>query len=340
MELSYEAISLRLVEPLRISYGASFDLTNVIVRLEHGGVVGLGEAAPSAKFGETPATVAAALDLFRPALQRDPLHREAILSDIEKRLEGNRAAKAAIDFALHDLAAKTMGVPLYRLLGLDPAATTYVTYTIGIDTVEAMVRKAVEAGRKYKYLKVKFGCPYDREIIEAISAATPAIIRADVNGGWEARYAVRFINDVLTKHRVEFVEQPLHPADEKGMELLYRESALPLVGDESIGTVDDIVRLADRLDGVNIKLMKCGGIRPALQMIATARALGLKVMLGCRTETSLAITAAVHLSPLADFADLDLHLMLEREPFLGATIDGEGRFVLPTGMGLGVTSLA
>jgi L-alanine-DL-glutamate epimerase-like enolase superfamily enzyme len=337
MELSYEAMDLRLVEPLRISNSTSFNLTNVIVRLEHDGLVGLGEAAPSAKFGETPATVIAALELFRPALRRDPSQREAILAGIDKMLEGNHAAKTAVDLALHDLAAKKMGVPLYGLLGLDPAATTFLTYTIGIDTVDAMVRNAVAASRKYKYLKVKFGCPYDREIIEAISAATPAIIRADVNGGWTARYAVRFINDVLTKHRVEFVEQPLHPADLKGMELLYRESALPLVGDESIGTVNDIVRLADRLDGVNIKLMKCGGIRPALQMIATARALGLKVMLGCRTETSLAITAAVHLSPLADFADLDLHLMLERDPFLGATIDGEGRFVLPTGKGLGVT---
>ena len=336
MQLFHEPVGLRLVEPLRVSYESAQDLTNVFVRIEHDGIVGLGEAAPSAKFGETAATVAAALDLFRPALGRDPLMRDPILAEIDHMLEGNNAAKAAVDLALHDFAAKSLGVPLYRLFGLDPAATTFLTYTIGIDTVDAMVRKAVEAGRRYKYLKVKFGCPWDREIIEEIAAATPAVIRADVNGGWSARYAVRFINDVLTRHNVEFVEQPLHPADHRGMDILYRESALPLVGDESIGTVADIVANADKLDGVNIKLMKCGGIRPALQMIATARALGLKVMLGCRTETSLGITAAVHLSPLADFADLDLHLMLERDPFLGATIDADGRFVLPASPGLGV----
>ncbi len=337
MEMTYERIDLKLSAPLTISYSSATATSNIFVRLSAEGKTGLGEASPSAKFGETPDGVRAALDLFRKSLGTEPFHFAEIMARLESRHEGNGAAKTAIDLALHDLAGKLLGVPLYKMLGVDPAKTTYLTYTIGLDTVDAMVRNSAEAAKKYKYLKVKLGCDYDADIIKLISREVPsAIIRGDVNGGWEARHAIRMVNDVLAPNGVEFIEQPLHPKDMRGLALLYQHSALPIVLDESIGTIDDIIAHQDITDGVNIKLMKCGGIRAALQMIHTARALGLKVMLGCRIETSLAITAGVHLTPLADYADLDLHLMLIHDPYIGATIDADGKWVLPDGPGLGV----
>ena len=337
MELAYERIDLKLSAPLTISYSSSTAASNIIVRLSAGGQTGLGEASPSAKFGETPDAVQAALELFRSSLGNDPFQFTDVMARLESRFEGNAPAKAGIDLALHDLAGKLLGVPLYKMLGVDSAKTTHLTYTIGLDSVEAMVRNSAEAAKKYKYLKVKLGCDHDADIIKSIAREVPsAIIRGDVNGGWEARHAIRMVNDVLAPNGVEFIEQPLHPKDMRGLALLYQHSVLPIVLDESIGTVDDIISHQDITDGVNIKLMKCGGICAALQMIHTARALGLKVMLGCRIETSLAITAGVHLTPLADYADLDLHLMLSRDPFVGATIDAGGKWVLPDGPGLGV----
>lgn len=337
MELSFEKIGLTLTSPLTISYHSSTETTNVIIKLSAQGKTGYGEAAPSEKFGETPETVVAALDIFRRSLGDDPFQFTEIMTRIEDSLAGSACAKTAVDLALYDLAGKILGIPVYKMLGLDPKKTTDLTYTIGIDTTANMVRHSLEAVKKYKYLKVKLGCDWDAGIIKTISKEVPqAIIRADVNGGWEARHAIRMVNDVLAPNGVEFIEQPLHQDDLRGLALLYQHSHLPIVLDESIGVMDDIIAHKDITDGVNIKLMKCGGITAALKMIHTARALGLKVMLGCRIETSLAITAGVHLTPLADYADLDLHLMLSHDPFIGATIDPTGKWVLPDGPGLGV----
>lgn len=337
MKLIATSIDLPLMEDLSISYESVNTLNNVIIRLEAMGHVGYGEAAPHVKYGETQATVMALFDYLARELARweDPLQFTEICDRIDQLITGNEAAKAAIDMALYDLAGKILGVPVYQLLGLNPQKTTDLTYTIGLDTVDNMVQKAL-ANSQYPYLKVKLGTDYDKEIVQAISEATSATLRVDVNGGWEARHAIRFINDVLVHYPVEFVEQPLAPGDYAGMKLLYQASALPIILDESIAGMESILTHTEFVDGVNIKLMKCGGIHSALKMIHTARALGLKVMLGCRVETTLAITAAVHLSPLVDFADLDLHLLLKEDPFSGATLDSQGKFVLPHKPGLGV----
>jgi L-alanine-DL-glutamate epimerase-like enolase superfamily enzyme len=337
MKLTTEPLNLPLLEDLSISYESVNTLNNVLIRLEAGGRTGYGEAAPHVKYGETQATVLALLDYLAKELERwdDPLQFTEICDRIDHLITGNEATKAAIDMALYDLAGKLLGVPVYQLLGLNPQKTTDLTYTIGLDSVDGMVKKAL-ANAQYPYLKVKLGTSYDKEIIQAITEVTTATLRVDVNGGWEARHALRFINDVLVHYPVEFVEQPLAVGDYAGMKLLHQSSVLPIILDESIAGMESILTHAEFVDGVNIKLMKCGGIHTALRMIHTARALGLKVMLGCRVETSLAITAAVHLSPLVDFADLDLHLLLADDPFLGATLDAKGKFVLPDAPGLGV----
>lgn len=337
MEFTFNKIDLDLLDDLSISYESVNTLNNVIIQLTAMGQTGLGEISPHAAYGETQDTAIAALLYLKETLATitSPFQFIDILDTLDEKLEGHYATKAAIDMALHDLVGKLLGVPLYQLLGLNPNKTTHLTHTIGIDTVDRMVEKAIAASQ-YKYLKVKLGSPYDKDIITEIASATSAILRVDVNGGWNARYAIRFINEVLVHHPVEFVEQPLACGDIRGMKLLHTESALPVVLDESISGLDSILCHADFVDGVNIKLMKCGGIRNALKMIHTARALGLKVMLGCRVETSLAITAAAHLTPLVDFADLDLHLLVSNDPFIGATLDDNGQFVLPTAPGLGV----
>ncbi len=337
MELSCDKLDLNLLDDLSISYESVNTLNNVIIQLTAMGKTGFGEVSPHAAYGETQTTVIAVLQYLKDELKNhsDPFQFIDILERLDEMLEGHYATKAAIDMALYDLVGQLLGVPLYQLLGLNPNKTTCLTYTIGIDTVERMVQKAIAASR-YKYLKIKLGSPYDQEIITEIAKVTSSILRVDVNGGWEARHAIRFINEVLVHHPVEFIEQPLAPHDVRGMKLLYAESSLPIVLDESISGIDSILYHADFVDGVNIKLMKCGGIRNALKMIHLARSLGLKVMLGCRVETTLAITAAAHLTPLVDFADLDLHLIVDQDPFIGATLDQNGKFVLPTAPGLGV----
>jgi L-alanine-DL-glutamate epimerase-like enolase superfamily enzyme len=220
------------------------------------------------------------------------------------------------------------------MLGLDPTRTPRTSFTIGLDTPEVVARKVREASA-YPILKVKMGAADDRAVLSAVRDATDRPIRVDANEGWTPADARERL-DWLAGLGVELVEQPL-PADQvEETRALRKTSVLPFYADESVHVAEDIPRLAGAFDGINIKLMKCGGIAEALRMIAVARAHGMKVMLGCMIESSLAITAAAHLSPLVDTADLDGNLLLERDPFAGATVTN-GRLVLPEEPGLGVT---
>jgi L-alanine-DL-glutamate epimerase-like enolase superfamily enzyme len=224
-------------------------------------------------------------------------------------------------------------VPLFELLGLDPARTPQTSFTIGLDTPEVVVRKVREASA-YPILKVKMGAADDRAVLAAVRDTTDRPIRVDANEGWTPEDALERLT-WLAGLGVEFVEQPL-PADRiEDTRALRRASPLPFYADESVHRAEDIPRLAGAFDGINIKLMKCGGIAEALRMIAVARAHGMKVMLGCMIESSIAITAAAHLLPLVDAADLDGSVLLAHDPFEGAVITG-GRFVLPDAPGLGV----
>lgn len=334
MKLDVQGFDLRLSTPFRISRHVQYTADNVLVRITHEGISGIGEAAPSAYYGENRATVLAALTALADALGDDPFEIEEILARCDGALGRNPAAKAAFDMALYDLIGKRLNVPLYRLLGLSAARTPQTSFTIGIDTPEVMAQKAL-AARAYPILKIKVGTPNDVANLKAIREVSNAIIRVDANAAWTPAEAVQAINK-LAEFAIEFVEQPVAPSDLAGLKYVREHSPLPIITDESSVTSEDIPRLAGCVDGINIKLVKCGGLNRALKMIHVARAHNLKIMLGCMIESSLAITAAAHLTPLVDYADLDGHLLVADDPYTGVRVE-QGKLILPDGPGLGVT---
>jgi L-alanine-DL-glutamate epimerase-like enolase superfamily enzyme len=328
--LRHRPLDLRLRHTFRIARGASDVRENLLVELEHEGRVGLGEAAPIRRYHEDRASAARAVEEMGRRLA-DP--RAFAQAAARAAVAGQRSAEAAVDMALHDLAGKRLGAPLYELLGLDPARTPQTSFTIGMDAPDVVVRKVREAAA-FPILKVKMGSDDDREMLTAVRDSTDRLIRVDANEGWTPAQALERL-EWLHGLGVELVEQPL-PADRiEETRALRRRSPLPFYADESVHRAEDIPRLAGAFDGINIKLMKCGGLAEALRMIAVARAHGMKVMLGCMIESSVAITAAAHLSPLVDTADLDGNLLLDGDPFVGATVE-DGRLVLPDAPGLGV----
>lgn len=333
MQLRHTDLDLTLTHPFQISRGTQTVARNVLATIEHAGTVGLGEAAPSGYYGEARATVHAVLDVLAPELGDDPFGIEAILGRLDRAIGLNRSAKAAIDLALHDLVGKRLGVPVYQLYGLDGARTPETSYTIGIDTPEVMARKAAEAPQ-YHVLKVKVGTPEDKENLSAIRSVSKARLRADANAAWTAKQAVRAL-DELAEFDLELIEQPVAAADLDGLRFVRARAKMPVICDESCVVPEDIGRILGCADGINIKLAKCGGIRRAFQMIQTARSHGLRVMMGCMVESSVLITAAAHLSPLLDYADLDGNLLLAHDPYRGVTVE-DGRLRLPSGSGLGV----
>jgi L-alanine-DL-glutamate epimerase-like enolase superfamily enzyme len=235
--------------------------------------------------------------------------------------------------ALHDLVGKRLGVPLWKLWGLDPKRAPMSTFTIGIDTPEKMRAKVLEA-EQYPVLKVKLGTHRDVEILRTLRDATDRELRVDANCAWTRKHAIKML-PVLEEFGVTVLEQPLPPHDIEGLAAVSRASRLPIIADESCLVATDIPKLAGAVDGINIKLAKCGGLREAIRMIAVARAHAMTVMVGCMIESSIAITGAAHFTPLVDIVDLDGAALLGHDPFIGATING-GQVVLPTEPGLGV----
>jgi L-alanine-DL-glutamate epimerase-like enolase superfamily enzyme len=334
IRLERRKVDLQLKHTWTTARNASTVKANVLVRLSHDGVEGLGEAAPNVRYGEDWRTVMAALDRVGPLLGDDPSDHEAIIDRLAAAVPGNHAARAAVDIALHDRAARQEGVPLCRLLGADPGRAPHTSFSIGIDDVEAVQAKVAEANA-FTILKIKVGPANARAILEGVRAVTDKPLYVDGNEGWKsAKQAVETIR-WMKGMGVVLVEQPLPAADLDGARYLRDHVDLPIFADEAVLTVDDIPRLASTFDGVNIKLQKSGGLRMARRMIDAARALGMKVMLGCMVETSVGITAAAHLSPLVDHADLDGNLLIANDPFRGVTVR-DGRLVLPDRPGLGL----
>lgn len=333
MNLNTQALDLTLETPFRIARGVQQVAENVLVQLEADDMVGLGEAAPRPYYGEQRESVLIALSYLQDALGDDPMRIEDIFDAMEHTLGGNMSAKAAIEMALYDLIGQRLGIPLYQLLGLNPEKTPHTSFTIGIDAPEVMARRAREAS-EYPILKIKLGTPNDLEIVRAIRDATNATLRVDANAAWTPKEAVRAIN-ALEPYNIEFVEQPVAAHDLVGLRFVRERVSLPIIADECCVTLSDVAKVAECADGINIKLMKCGGISQAVKMIATAQAHGMRVMLGCMIESSLAITAAAHLSPLVDYADLDGALLLSDDPFDGVHVEA-GKLVLSDRPGLGV----
>jgi L-alanine-DL-glutamate epimerase-like enolase superfamily enzyme len=324
MKLTWETFTIRAKHPFRISRSVKQDVERVWVQIVDEGLEGWGEADPLAYYGETAGTVVAALERMRPVIEAaaDPDRLETIEKDLKAAIGHNGSARAAVSAALHDLAGKRAGLPLWKLWGLDPAQAPDSSFTIGIDEPEVLRRKVAEAS-DFSILKVKLGTDRDEEILSTIrdAAAPETVIRVDANAAWSAREAVERVA-MLAEYGVEFVEQPLHPADREGYRFLHGRSALPIVADESCVDSADVPRLVGLVDGINIKLSKCGGPREALRMIHTARSCGLSVMMGCMLESSLGIAPAAHIASLLDYADLDGAALLAEDPFTGPGLHG------------------
>jgi len=334
IRLDRRKVELRLRHPWTIARGSSVTKTNVLTRLVCDGVEGLGEAAPSARYGEDADSVLRALEILAPLLGDDPSRRDEILDRVGAAFPGQNAAKASIDIALHDWIGRKEGMPLWRSFGADPARTPLTSMSIGIDEVAVMQDRVREAAG-FRVLKVKVGRSGTKGILEGVRSVTDKPLYVDANEGWtdpkQAVEAIRWMEGM----GVALVEQPLPASDLDGAKYVRDRVDMPIIADEAVLTADDIDPLAQAYDGINVKVQKAGGLRMARKMIDRARFLGMKVMIGCMIETSIGITAAAHLSPLADYADLDGNLLIADDPFLGARVR-DGRLVPPDGPGLGI----
>ena len=335
MKLSHQTIELNPTHPFVIARGGYSHHRNVIVRLtDNDGLDGYGEAAPNRYYGESVPTVIAALGQFKPVLDRaDPLSLEAVESHLNRVLRGNASAKSAVSSALHDLVGKRLGLPVYRLWGLDAATLPQSSFTIAIAENHELEKRVAEA-RDYPILKIKLGTDRDEEIVRIVRNAAPEKrLRVDANAAWTAKHAVR-MSDFLADHGIEMIEQPVAANDIEGLRFVRKRSRLPVFADESCLVAADVAKLAGSVDGINIKLAKCGGLREAMRMVHAARALDMQVMAGCMIESSLGISAIAQIAPLLDYADFDGAALLSNDPFRGASIAG-GTIRLSEEPGLG-----
>jgi L-alanine-DL-glutamate epimerase-like enolase superfamily enzyme len=325
---------LQLEEPFGISRVTRTEEERTYIEVDGG----WGEAAPASYYGEDEFTVRAALD----ALNQMELGDLDLVADVIDRanaaVAGNRAAKAALDIALHDRLGKALGLPLWKLFGRAPSRPLVTSFTIGIDTLDVMLDKTERASR-FDILKIKLGrdVDHDMAVMREIRrcAGDAKTLRVDANAGWTLDEARRII-PLLADLGVEYVEQPLPMGAIEQLRQLRKDCPLPIYLDEDIHTSRDIPPVAGAADGINIKLMKAGGLTEARRMVAVARACGLGVMLGCMIESSLGITAAAHLAPAVDHIDLDAHLLIANDPFEGVATRPNGELVLPDAPGLGV----
>ncbi len=341
MKLRFRPYMLELKHAFGIAAHTRTTTPAMLVELEHEDVIGFGEASMPPYLGESQATATEffemAARMLAGGLGADPFALKELLPALDALAPGNTAAKAAIDIALHDWIGKKLGAPCHRMWGLDPAKAPVTSFTIGIDTPEVVRVKTREADA-YKILKVKLGrsADSDRAMIDAIRDVTDKPITVDANQGWKDRDEALRMIEWLAWRGVVLVEQPMPKEQLDDTAWLRGRSPLPLFADENVQRLADVRVCHGAFDGVNVKLMKCTGLREAHAMITLAHALGLKTMLGCMTETSCAISAAAQLSPLADWADLDGALLIKNDPFDGVKIV-EGKITLLDRPGIGVT---
>jgi L-Ala-D/L-Glu epimerase len=328
IQLTVEPLDLPLKHTFTIARSSESVAKTAVVRLRWNGIEALGESAPSERYHENVASVAAGLRARH--LGDDPYA-------LERLLDGLPPAQACgLDIALHDCIGKDLDRPLWRLLGLDPARTPRTSFTLGIAPLGETLAKVREIGT-HPVIKVKLGRGAELETIEAIRDIYTGTIRVDANEGWTPEQTVELLT-AMRRFEIEFCEQPIPAGSPEKLRWIRERSPIPIVVDEDSKDASDLPALLGCVDGINVKLVKCGGIRGALKMIHTARAMGFKIMLGCMVETQILTTAAAHLSPLVDWADLDGPFLTARDPFAGIAYD-DGKIVLPDGPGLGVRVL-
>jgi L-alanine-DL-glutamate epimerase-like enolase superfamily enzyme len=337
MKLSYYPYTLKLKQRFTISTYSRLTTPAVMVEIEHNGLTGYGEASLPPYLEEDQQSAVKFLQKVNFEKINDPVQIDSIIKSIDKIEKGNNAAKAAIDIALHDLAGKILGVPLYKFLNIPKKDDLYSSYTIGI-TEEESLKQKIEEASEFKILKVKLGTDDDKKIINMLRSLTDKPFYVDVNQGWRDKYFALDLILFLQAQNVILVEQPLPKLNLDDTAWLTERSPLPIIADETVQSLDDLEKIKNIYSGVNIKLMKAGGINKAYRMILKAKQLNLKVMIGCMTESSCAITAASHLSSLADWIDLDGAELISNDIFSGMKIS-DGKIIIPEGPGLGVKKL-
>lgn len=319
-----------------ISRNSSDYKDNVFVRIEKDGVTGYGEAAPNVRYGEDNEKTMDRINGIKSILEQYDLWHYVDLKDqIFASITDQNCARCALDIAIMDWVGKKLNTPLYKLWGLDKSKTPQTSFSIGIDTID-IIKKKVRAAEKYPLLKIKVGKENDEEIIEAVRSITDKPIRVDANEGWKSKEVALEKIKWLQTMGIEFIEQPMPSEMIKETRWLRDRIDIPIVADEAVKTAADIPKLAEAYDGINIKLMKAGGPQEAMRMIYLAKAMDMKIMLGCMIESAIAISAAAHLSPLVDWADLDGNLLLREDPYQGVGVEN-GKLILNDQPGLGIS---
>lgn len=340
MKLTFFPYELKLRHVFTVATYSRSTTPDIQVELEYDGVTGYGEASMPPYLSKELGTVDSVMEFLARVAKRledfnDPFQMEDILTTIDAMDESNAAGKAAVDIALHDLVGKLMKQPWYRIWGLDPMKAPSTTFTIGIDTADVVRQKTRECAEQFNILKVKLGRDNDKEMIQTIRSVTQLPIAVDANQGWKDRQQALDMILWLKEQGIVMVEQPMPKEQLDDIAWVTQQSPLPIFADESIQRLCDIDRIKGAFTGINIKLMKCTGMREGWKMVNTARALGMHVMVGCMTETSCAVSAAAQFSPAVDFADLDGNLLIANDRFEGVKVI-EGKLTLPDRPGIGI----
>lgn len=337
MKLSFKPYTLQLKHVFTLASSSRTTTPVMLIQIEYDGVIGYGEASMPPYLGESHETATKFLSKVDLSQFKDPFEMETILEYVDSIEPLNPAAKASVDIALHDLVGKLLGKPWHKIWGLNKDKTPYTSFTIGIDTPEVVKQKVKEA-EEYKVLKVKLGRDTDKQMIETIRSVTSKPINVDVNQGWKDKFFALDMINWLKEKDVKMVEQPMPKEMIDDMAWLTEHSPLPTFGDEAVQRIPDVIKAHGVYSGINIKLMKCTGLREAHKMIDLARSLGMQVMLGCMTETSCGISAVSQLSPGVEWADLDGNLLINNDPFEGTKVI-DGKVVLNDKPGIGISKV-
>jgi L-alanine-DL-glutamate epimerase-like enolase superfamily enzyme len=334
MKFTFKPYTLQLKHVFTVAVNSRTTTPVMLTEIEYDGIKGYGEASMPPYLGESHETATKFLSKVNLEQFNDPFEIEDILEYVDSIEEKNPAAKASVDIALYDLVGKLMNEPWYKIWGYDKSKTPFTSFTIGIDTPDVVRQKTKEASI-YKVLKVKLGRDNDKEMIETIRSVTNTPITVDVNQGWKDKNLALDMINWLKDKNVEFIEQPMPKEQVDDIAWLTQHSPLPIMGDESVQRIPDVIKAYGVFSGINIKLMKCTGMREAHKMLNLARSLNMKVMIGCMTETSCAISAAAQLSPMVDWADLDGNLLIKNDPYEGVTVV-DGKITLTDYPGIGL----
>jgi L-alanine-DL-glutamate epimerase-like enolase superfamily enzyme len=332
MTLSYQVFDLPLKHTFTIAHQSRDVQETLIVRLEEGGIYGLGESTSNPFYGMTIENMCACLEEFRPVVESGQWKTPEELWELGREVfKNNPFAQCALDIAAWDFFTKRQGKKLYEYLNLDPKKIPTTNFTIGIDTMEKMVAKMKEVD--WPIYKIKLGTAHDLEIVRELRKHTNSVFRIDANCAWTAEQAIRN-SEELAKLGVEFMEQPLGKDDLEGMKEVFKHCKLPVMADESCIVESDVKKCHGLFHAINVKLVKAGGITPGLRMIHEAKSLGMKTMVGCMTESSVGITAIAHIAPLLDYVDMDGAMLLAKDPARGVEITPE-KVTFPVGPGIG-----